>query len=91
MDVDSYQTLLETLGAGNATLDVAADLRLDVGVDGGWSPNWRSGLEMGEVLGEGGAGVVHEAIQHSLRRTVAVKTTRDEISVAVHADPTDAL
>lgn len=81
MDEDGYRTLLETLGAPAQTVDVAsADQRLHVADGGEWSPHWRSGIEVGELIGEGGSGWVHEAIQHSLRRSVAVKTTRDSSS-----------
>lgn len=36
------------------------------------------GLELGRLLGQGGMGVVHEAVQVHLRRTVAVKRIRPD-------------
>lgn len=39
-----------------------------------------SELMLGEVMGRGGIGIVREAVQTSLRRTVAVKTLREDSS-----------
>ncbi|MEM9068280.1 MAG: protein kinase [Myxococcota bacterium] len=41
-------------------------------------------LTLGEVLGEGGMGVVHSATQTSLRRRVAVKTVREDAATSEH-------
>ena len=39
----------------------------------------RAGIELRATLGEGGMGIVHAGVQHSLGREVAVKTLRPEV------------
>src|SRR5581483_5256787 len=40
-------------------------------------PGWVGKYELGRVVGRGGMGVVYEAVDHSLERTVAIKRMTD--------------